>query len=224
MGMSASWIRVLRAAVFAALSVTLATGAHVLLSGAPLPLPTVALVAAGVFAVAVLLAGDRERGFWPIAGLLLPLHLAADTVFTSGQATCYGPGGGPVTGPLRLLGLDLICGGGDLGAPLARLTASGAGPLTASPWLLLAAHLAVGLLAAGWLRCGEAALARLLRAAVAAGFRPLLLAVAARVDRRPARRPLPRATGANRPAPALPALAHSVLRRGPPAARRYAPA
>ncbi|TDC10584.1 hypothetical protein E1265_31120 [Streptomyces sp. 8K308] len=224
MGISASWIRVLRAAVFAALCVTLATGAHVLLSGAPLPLPTVALVAAGVFAVTLLLAGDRERGFWPIAGLLVPLQLAADTVFTAGQATCYGPGGGPVTGPLRLLGVDLFCGGGDLGAPLAGLAVSGPGPLTASPWLLLAAHLAVGLLAAGWLRGGEAALARLLRATMAATFRPLLLAVAAVAAPRPARRPLPHPIEGERPAPALPVLAHSVLRRGPPAAPRYAPA
>ncbi|GAB2871111.1 hypothetical protein [Streptomyces mayteni] len=223
MGISASWIRVLRAAVFAALCVTLATGAHVLLSGAPLPLPTVAVVAAAVFAVALLLAGDRERGFWPIAGLLVPLHLAADTLFTTGQATCYGPSGGPITGPLRLLGLDLVCAGGDLGAPLARLTAGGEGPLTASPWLLLAAQVAVGLLAADWLAGGEAALARLARAAVAATFRPLLLAVAAVVLWRPARRPLPRSFRTDRAAPALPVLAHSVLRRGPPAAPRYAP-
>ena len=69
--------RALRAALFTVLAVTLSTTSHVLLSGAPLPLPTVALVGATVFALAWSLAA-RERGFGRIAALLVPLELAAD--------------------------------------------------------------------------------------------------------------------------------------------------
>ncbi len=103
---------------------------------------------------------------------------------TTGRHACYGQAGGPVTGPLRSVGVDLLCGGGSVGTPLARMTAHGgraaaypAGvhgvPGTALPWLLLAAHVAAGLLAALWLRRGEAAAARLLRAAATGAFRPL---------------------------------------------------
>ncbi|MDT0309194.1 hypothetical protein RM780_19825 [Streptomyces sp. DSM 44917] len=216
---SFSGIRVARAAVFAALTVTLSAGAHVLLSGTPLPLPAVAAVTAAVFALAWSLAGEHERGYRAIAALLLPLQLGADTVFTTGQETCYGPGGGPVTGPLRLMGVDLLCAGGDVGTPLAGLAAPHQAADPAGPWLLLSAHLVAGLAAAAWLRCGERALARLLRSAAAATFRPLLLAVAALGAARAAhpapRLPRPRASRAA--LPGLPLLSHSVLRRGPPA-------
>jgi len=220
MGIPDTGIRTVRAAVFTALCVTLSAGAHVLLTGNPLPYPPLILVSTAVFAAAFALAG-RERGYWSVAGLLVPLELAADTVFTTGQDACYGQAGGPVAGPLRSLGVDLLCAGGDLGTPLARMTASAAPPLSAAthpaaPWLLLAAHVAVGLTAAAWLRRGDAALTRLLRAAAAALFRPLLLVAAvcrpaagpAGRGIRPALRATPRHT--------LPLLTHSVVRRGPP--------
>ncbi len=121
MDISAAHLRALRAALFTALCVTLSSASHVLLSRMPLPLTTVAALSAAVFALAYALAG-RERGYWRIAALLLPLELAADTVFSLGQHTCYGQGGGPVTGPLRSLGVDLLCGGGEVGAPLVRLS------------------------------------------------------------------------------------------------------
>jgi hypothetical protein len=226
--MGAAGIRTARAAVFTALCVTLSAGAHVLLSGSPVPLPPLVAISAGVFLLAFALAG-RERGFTRIASLLIPLELAADTVFTTGQHACYGRAGGPVAGPLRSVGLDLLCGGGSVGTPLARMAArggeSGALPVGAHsalgpavPWLLLAAHICVGLLAAAWLRRGEAALAGLLRAVAATAFRPLRLAVA--VCRTspgatgPA--PAPRTSPVRTPA-ALPLLTHSVHRRGPPA-------
>ncbi|MQY15883.1 hypothetical protein SRB5_60750 [Streptomyces sp. RB5] len=212
-------IRAVRAALFTALCVVLSAGAHVLLSAAPLPAVTVGWLTAGVFALAFALAGTRERGFLRIAALLVPLELAADTVFTTGQHACYGASGGPIAGTLRSLGVDLLCGGGDLGTPLARMTARGDSLLTAgavSPWLLLAAHLAVGLVGAAWLARGEAALAGLARAAAVMAFRPLLLAVAA-VRTRPAVRPC---TTWRTPAPAAPSrlalLSHSLARRGPP--------
>ncbi|MFF8828985.1 hypothetical protein [Streptomyces sp. NPDC015131] len=218
---SGTRLRWLRAAFFTALVVTLSVASHVLLSGVPLPPATVAGVAAAVFGVAYALAG-AERGFWGIAGLLVPLELAADTVFTAGQHVCYGPAGGPVAGPLRSVGVDVLCGGA-VGTPLPGVVApeSGAAALLRSPdpalpWLLLAAHVAVGLLASAWLRRGESALAGLVRSVAALAFRPLLLAVAAvrAADGRGARR-LPRTAAAPRPSRTR-LLVHSVGRRGPP--------
>ncbi|WP_344368366.1 hypothetical protein, partial [Streptomyces indiaensis] len=163
-------LRAVRAALFTAVVVTLSTASHVLLSGAPLPVSTVAAVAAAVFVIAFALAG-RERSFGRIAALLIPLELAADTVFTTGQHACYGRAGGPVAGPLRSVGLDVLCGG-EVGTPLARMAgATGSDRLAvavahadpATAWLLLGAHIGVGLVAAVWLRRGADALAQLLR-------------------------------------------------------------
>lgn len=223
MDMASIQLRALRAALFTTLVVALSVASHVLLSGVPLPLATVVPVAAGVFAVAYALAG-RERGFGPIAGLLVPLELAADTLFTSGQVACYGPAGGPVAGSLRAVGFDVdaLCGGA-LGAPLPGVAVPGSGtaaallssPDPSVPWLLLAAHVVVGLTAAAWLRGGERALARLLAAAVALAFRPLLLVAAffrvVGTAPRRAGRPVdrPRRSRAR-------LLVHSVGRRGPP--------
>ncbi|MGW2112835.1 hypothetical protein, partial [Streptomyces sp. NPDC001948] len=204
MDISGKQLRVVRAALFTALVVTLSVASHVLLSQVPLPLTAVALLAGAVFAVAYALAG-RERGFGAIAGLLVPLELAADTVFTTGQHVCYGAAGGPIAGPLRSVGVDVLCGGA-VGAGAARAGAEAdpfasvadaghttaallASPGPAVPWLLLAAHVSVGLLAAAWLRRGESALAGLLEAAAVLAFRPLLVAVAVvGTARRPARR------------------------------------
>ncbi|KUL25279.1 hypothetical protein [Streptomyces regalis] len=233
MDISGIQLRAVRAALFTALVVTLSTASHVLLSRVPLPLSTVAVVAAAVFVVAFALAG-RERSFGRIAALLIPLELAADTVFTTGQHVCYGEAGGPVAGPLRSVGFDVLCGDNTaVGAPLARVTGTAgdrlalllahSGPSTTA-WLLLGAHVGVGLLAAAWLHRGERALAQLLRAVTATTFRPLLLAVAA-VTVRPApavrrpRRPVRRtATALDR------ILVHSLGRRGPPCSLAFASA
>ncbi|WP_328315244.1 hypothetical protein OG432_26300 [Streptomyces sp. NBC_00442] len=217
MDISGTQLRAARAALFTALVVTLSAASHVLLSRVALPLSLVAGAAGTVFVIAYALAG-RERGFGAIAGTLVPLELAADTVFTTGQHVCYGPAGGPVAGALRAVGVDVLCGGGTLGAVPAPANAAAllTHPGPAVPWLLLAAHLSVGLLAALWLRRGEAALARLLRAAGARAFRPLLVAVAvvrAADDgvRGPAR------SAHHGPGPSRTRLlVHSVARRGPP--------
>lgn len=214
-------LRGLRAAIITALVVTLSAASHVLLSRAPLPLTTIALVSAGVFAVVFALSG-RERGFWRIAGLVVPLELAADTVFTTGQHVCYGPAGGPVSGSLRSVGFDVLCGG-SLSTPLPGVTAPDTGaaallnsPDPALPWLLLAAHVSVGLLAAAWLRRGEAALAALVRTVGTLAFRPLLLAVAAvRTAHHSVRRGARPVLGRPRTSRAR-LLVHSVGRRGPP--------
>ncbi|GAB3113868.1 hypothetical protein GCM10027160_18630 [Streptomyces calidiresistens] len=223
MDASDTGIRSVRAAVFAAMCLAPSIGAHVLLTGRPLPVGTVVGVALAVFVLAWLLAG-RERGFLRIAALLVPLELSADALFTSGQAACFEEhgraAGTALGGPLRLAGIDLMCAGGELGTPLARWAA---GAETAvhpvAPWILLAAHVGIGLGAAAWLRCGEAALARLLAAAVAAGFRPLSLA------RTLLRAPLPADAGAPGPLTRTPfrvlpptgrPAGDPVSRRGPP--------
>ncbi|MFB7516058.1 hypothetical protein [Streptomyces sp. NPDC056144] len=220
--MAGTQLRVLRAAFFTALVVTLSVASHVLLSGAPLPVGTVVPVAAGVFAVAYLLAG-RERGLGPIAGLLVPLELAADTLFTSGQAVCYGAAGGPVAGSLRAMGVDVLCGGA-IGTPLpgvadpasARVTALLDSPDPSVPWLLLLAHVGVGFGAACWLRGGERALARLLGAVEAFAFRPLLLVAA--FFRGVGTAPAGAGRAVVRPRISRTRLlVHSVGRRGPPA-------
>ncbi|CAM5237445.1 Integral membrane protein OS=Streptomyces sp. ACT-1 OX=1609288 GN=SACT1_5753 PE=4 SV=1 [Streptomyces griseus subsp. griseus] len=112
-----------------------------------------------------------------------------------------------------------------MGTPLAGVAGAGdraaallARPGPAVPWLLLVAHVAVGLLAAAWLRRGEAALAGLLRTAALLAFRPLLIAVTmVRADIRAAAR---RSRPVGRPHPPLTArlLVHCVGRRGPPLA------
>ncbi|MBQ1159190.1 hypothetical protein KBZ21_13860 [Streptomyces sp. A73] len=236
--MGATGTRATRAVLFTALCVTLSSGAHVMLSGSPVPLRPFLVVSAAIFCLAFALAG-RERSFARIAALLIPLELAADTVFTTGQHACYGQTGGPVTGPLRSVGVDLLCGGGSVGTPLARMAARGgeAGayppgvhgvPGAALPWLLLAAHVGVGLLAALWLRRGEAALARLLRTTAATAFRPLRAAVAVcrtfRASRKTTGPALPRRAPSASGPRALPLLTHSVHRRGPPALTAVAPA
>ncbi|MFI8303326.1 hypothetical protein ACIF80_07740 [Streptomyces sp. NPDC085927] len=230
MDISGAPLRAVRAALFTTVVVTLSAASHVLLSGAPLPLSTVTVIAGAVFVLAYALAG-RQRSFGRIAALLVPLELAADTVFTTGQHVCYGPMGGPVTGPLRSVGFDLLCGDGTgVGTPLARVTGTAAdggdrfagllaqaGPATA--WLLLGAHIGIGLFAAAWLHRGERALAQLLGAVTATAstaVRPLLLAVAAVTVRRapkvrrPARPDHRTITAVDR------FLVHFLGRRGPP--------
>ncbi|MEU4727911.1 hypothetical protein [Streptomyces sp. NPDC023588] len=229
MDISGVGLRGLRAALFSAFVVLLSAGSHVLMSGVALPPALVGGAFASVFALAYALAG-RERGFGPIAGLLVPLELAADTAFTSGQHLCYGPAGGPVSGTLRAMGLDALCGGTPVGGPLSEVAGPPADPaaLLASPgpwapWLLLAAHVSVGLFAAGWLRHGERALGRLLRAVAAFAFRPLLLAVTAGAVARGWTRRVPRPAAAGAGARTR-FPAHSVGRRGPPVHGAFASA
>ncbi|MCA1220516.1 hypothetical protein [Streptomyces sp. 8L] len=227
MDISATRLRAARAALFTALVVTLSAGSHVLLSRSPLPLSVLGVLTAAVFCVAYALAG-RERGYWGIAALLVPLELAADTVFTTGQQVCYGPVGGPVTGSLRSVGFDVLCGH-PVGAHLPGVGAMDApqGPAAAFlassdrpwlPWLLLAVHVSVGLLAAAWLRRGERAVSGLFLTVAVFAFRPLLLAVRAATRGaygapRASHRRATRAPGAR----ATRLLVHSVGRRGPPA-------
>lgn len=222
-------LRALRAALFAALCVTLSSTSHVLMAKVPLPLPAVGGAFAAVFALAYLVTSRPECGFWTLAGLMVPLELALDTLLTTGQQACYGPAGGPVTGSWRSFNEAVLCHGGHVGrlgpqhgalsaVPGSAEATAAVASAGALPWLLLAGHVSMGLLAAFWLRRGESAAHRLLRAAVLTAFRPLLLAVAA-VRAGLAvlpRRVLPASRTAAAGQPAARWLHHAVVRRGPP--------
>jgi hypothetical protein len=214
-------LALVRALVFTLLAVVLSSGSHVLMTTEPLPWPTILAAGAGCFLLA-LLAGRRERSYAAIAALLMPLELGLDTLFTDGQAQCYqATGGGPLLGPWHSVN-TLICGSSSP-TPVLHTTAGGF-----SPWLVLAAHLLVGLVAAWWLSRGETAAFRLVRALgplvllVAAPLRRALrLALAALLTPGPQSRPrrrLPLRTTL----PASPLLRHSLARRGPPSAPRTA--
>ena len=213
---------------------TLSAGSHVLLSRVPLPLATVAAVSAAVFVVAYALAG-RERGFGPIAGLLVPLELAADTVFTTGQHVCYGPAGGPVAGSAaRGRAWTCCAAAAPVGGPLAGVAGPAARPRRhcwppAGPCAALAAARRPrrrsdcspppGCAAASgrWAGCCGAVAAFALPAAAARGRRGR-----PRPPRPVRRRPRPRAARA--PAARTRLLVHSVGRRGPPRSAAPSPA
>lgn len=201
-------LRLVRAALFTALCVTLSATSHVLLSQDPLPSAMLAVAAVGVFAAAFLLAG-RERAFWQIAALLIPVELAVDFLFTKGQDSCYGASGGPLAGSWRSV-TGFVCGDPATAATAVELPGG-----FVSPWLLLAAHVLVGLLATWWLRRGEAAAHRLLRTLTAYAAAPLRLVFAA-VPATPEIASPARRDGQVFPSPAEEAFRHSVVRRGPP--------
>ncbi|WP_019359984.1 hypothetical protein [Streptomyces sp. AA1529] len=113
-------LRLLRAAVFAAVCVTVSAAGHVLAAGTVLPFGTLALGFGCVFAVAVALAG-RERSLPGIAGLLALGQVALHLVFSMGShrlhagAAATAPAA-PQPGGIRALAGTLLCHGG--GAPL----------------------------------------------------------------------------------------------------------
>ncbi|WP_380283804.1 hypothetical protein [Kitasatospora purpeofusca] len=206
--------RTLRAAIFAALLVLLAGLGQVLVTGRPLPLGTLALAGAAVFAVAFALAG-RERGYRAVVAVFLPLELGLSALFGFAQSTC------PSLPPGTARGLEpLLCGGGSLGGLLLGHGLSRPAGLA----VLLLLHTALALAAAAWLRSADAALCGLARSvrilgdfaqrfAAAAGRRLLLLA--APLPARPvARVPFPRASRVRVPAESV--VLRPAVRRGPP--------
>ncbi|MEU6237289.1 hypothetical protein [Kitasatospora sp. NPDC047058] len=206
--------RTLRAAVFAALVVLLAGLGQVLVTGRPLPLGTLAVAGAAVFAVAFALAGT-ERRYPAVAAVFLPLELGLSALFDLAQTSC------PSLPPGSARGFEpLLCGGGSLGG---FLLGHEAGRSTGV--LLLALHTVIALAAAFWLRRADAALTGLTRSIRilgdfaqrfpgAAGHLRLLLA--APVPARPVVRvPFPRASRIRVPAGDV--LLGPAVRRGPPA-------
>ncbi|MFC1434171.1 hypothetical protein ACEZDB_26330 [Streptacidiphilus sp. N1-3] len=218
-------LRVVRAAVFAGVSLSLSAGGQLLVTGAPLPVATVLWAGLAVFLLALLLAAG-ERGYLRIAAVLAPLELVLNATFNLGQASC-GPGVPPTTSGRSLNGLPdlLLCGGGQLHGPTAAWAGPGPGlphltlPPAPSAWqfsLLLAVHLLAALLAALWLRRGEAAVFRTLRAVAAFATAPLRVLFAVLV-------PLVQTAGVGQPpAPRRSqpgpqqVLLRTARRRGPP--------
>lgn len=102
-------LRLLRAAVFTAVCVTLSAAGHTLASGGQGVAPgSVVIACAGVFAVAVPLAG-RERSLPGIAALLAVGQIVLHAVFSCGQqaAAHRGPGGAGI----REFAGRLLCNG-----------------------------------------------------------------------------------------------------------------
>ncbi|GAA1992161.1 hypothetical protein [Kitasatospora viridis] len=244
----AGWdLRLLRAVPFAAVCTLIAALGHHLAQGCPVAPRTVALGFTAVLLPSAALGG-RERSLAGIAGALgigqLGLHLLFHTV---GQAATAGTGG--LT--LDQLAGRLVCNdmpgmrgmlppGTD---PAALVGAAGldphavaaAAPMAHGPWWLfgltpamLLGHLLAAVVAGWWLRCGEAALWRLVRSAGRAAreltrwtaplYRALAL-LAALLRGLTAERPRPvRRRPERHRLPVAVVLRHSVVRRGPPAA------
>ncbi|SEM35111.1 hypothetical protein [Streptacidiphilus jiangxiensis] len=220
-------IRLLRAAVFAALSVLLPTGARLAVTGEPVPVD-VALLAFGGCLLTALVVFRGERRYGAIALTMLPLQLAMNALFNAGQQSCPPTSG---TGPALHGWNVLACGGGSIRPGLLGLTEQAPRALIAltggQALLLLALHLLLALAAAWWLRRGEAALSALLgaaaltlRPALRPGVRALLRRLAAPLAL-PEAPPCPPVTS-RRPTVLGPqdALPRTAPRRGPPALAR----
>ncbi|GAA2827831.1 hypothetical protein GCM10010441_60280 [Kitasatospora paracochleata] len=202
--------RALRAAVFTALAVPLAALGQVVITGRALPLTLVAAASLAVFLLALVLDGARHR-FLQVSAVLVPVELLLNTVFNLGQDACT------TAAPSHGVNL-LVCGGDSVGG--SSLFADWTGRSTGSLQLLvLAVHLVLALVAAAWLRLGQAALTgvgeavRALHSLLPAPWRALLLSA---VPACPAAlRPAPeRAEAALRPQAVL---LTPAPRRGPPA-------
>jgi hypothetical protein len=218
-------VRAMRAAVFAGVSLALSAGGQVLVTHAPLPFATVLWAWLAVFALALLLTG-AERGFARIAAVLVPLELALNAMFNLGQQSC-GPAvpTTPSTGLVGGLPTLLLCGRGSVPVHTA---AAGSGPLgglfrltlPADPtaWqfsLLLVVHLMAALLAAAWLRRGEAAVFRTLLAVALSATAPLRVLFAVLTPPVQAGVAIPAAPRRSQPGPQQ-VLLRTARRRGPP--------
>ncbi|MGW7514740.1 hypothetical protein ACWGJ2_04020 [Streptomyces sp. NPDC054796] len=126
-------LRLLRAAVFTAVCVALSAAGHVLVGGRVVPLWSLGLGCAVVFAVAAPLAG-RERSLPGIAALLAVGQLALHTLFACGRQpvprASSGSGGAGSDGGVVALAEKLLCNehaAGSLSESEARRVVSDAG-------------------------------------------------------------------------------------------------
>ncbi|MEU3182945.1 hypothetical protein ABZ707_01835 [Streptomyces sp. NPDC006923] len=206
-------MRALRAAVFAAVCVTLAAVGHSFTSGHEIPFGAL-WTAFGVTGGGAWLAGGRRRGASTIGAALLAVQGALHLIFAGTLPYGLFP---------RRHGPH---GDGALGMRMDPAMTMGAGPgpdpavaVLDGPVGMVAAHLLAAAVCALWLARGEAALFRLARAAGALAFIPLrLLLTGVRLPAPPG----PARTGPASPAPRRAAgvvLAHTLSRRGPPAPR-----
>ncbi|MEU9749784.1 hypothetical protein [Streptomyces niveus] len=202
-------MRALRAAILAAVCVTLAAVGHSSASTHELPLGVLAL-AFGVIAGLSWLAGGRRRGVGFIAPAVLTAQAALHVTFAAAGTHGAMPSAGHGHA-LADMG-ETGAGTGAEGVVGAVLTAVG----DTSPGML-AAHLLAGAVCALWLARGEAAFFRLAETVAAFAFTPLglLLAAPRPLAVPPPVRPRHRTRAPHPPRGTV--LAHAVSRRGPPA-------
>jgi hypothetical protein len=241
-------LRVLRAAVFAAVCVVLAAAGHALASCATIPLWSLGAGFVAVFAVAAALAG-RERSLAGIAALLALGQTVLHTLFGLGQ---HGTGTAAASEALDAALVEraarLVCGAtaatispaqaqriladAGLGSHTthhpadAMSTAAGSSAAMLPSLPMLLGHV-LAAVAAGWvLRHGDLALLRLAR--LSAGTTPVRSLRAASALARTLGSGLrgtpdpalrtPRTAADAVPEPRTAALQHAVIRRGPPSA------
>ncbi|MEV4995142.1 hypothetical protein [Streptomyces niveus] len=204
-------MRALRAAILAAVCVTLAAVGHSSASTHELPLGVLALAFA-VIAGLSWLAGGRRRGVGFIGPAVLTAQAALHVTFAAAGAHGAMPSAGHGHAQADMGETGTGAGAGAEGAVGAVLTAVG----DTSPGML-AAHLLAGAVCALWLARGEAAFFRLAETVAAFAFTPLglLLAAPRPLAVPPPVRPRHRTRAPHRPRGTV--LAHAVSRRGPPA-------
>lgn len=230
--------RAVRAAMFAAVCVSLAVVGHVAMSGTGLSTPVLTLAAAGVTATGWLVAG-RERGHFSVISLTLAVQACLHVTFTAAQSYRPAPSAispqqwarlflcGNATPQQTRRAYDVAVGSGmthGMHMPAAQDsmdTSSGMGGVhhmggmagTAS-WGMLAAHGAAALLCGLWLAQGEQVAFRLLRLFAERAFAPLRLILAVSPLPAACLRPRDPAATARRLRSRLPVHALSI--RGPP--------
>ncbi|MGW7141216.1 hypothetical protein [Streptomyces xanthophaeus] len=237
-------MRVIRAAMFAAVCVTLGAVGHSSMSGADIPFPGL-LAAFGVTCALAWLGAGRRRGPAGITAAVLLVQGVLHLVFSgsgaahAGHAPAALPASAsapdPVHGHHHMTGADptaMPAPPGTAGMPgMADVPAMAdmpgmadlAGAAGHGGAGMIAAHVLAGLFCALWLARGEAAVFRLtgiLGTAALLAARPLTRALALVRARTAA--PLPPAPRAGRPVRVRPRRlrgavhAHAVVRRGPP--------
>ncbi|WP_405898964.1 hypothetical protein OG242_16935 [Streptomyces sp. NBC_00727] len=232
--------RVVRAAMFAVVSVTLAATGHVLMSEAPLPFW---VLATGFLALAVpgWWFAARERGPWVVTALAVLTQGVLHNAFASAQSALgtagtggtpaaamggmdhmagmrHAPMGDAMAGVHHMAGMDHVVGTGHASA----VGAMSSGPMAhaghhlggMSSTGMLAAHVLAALVCGIWLARGERAAFQVLRAFAGRLLAPLRPLCTAPLPA-PRRRLRPRRGLSDRPTPGL-RCARARDRRGPP--------
>ncbi|WP_431040935.1 hypothetical protein ACQUSR_02920 [Streptomyces sp. P1-3] len=210
-------VRLVRAALFAAVCVLLAAAGHAAASGHHIPLSAL-LATFAVTGVAAWLAGGRRRGVLAIGGGLLAVQGGLHLIFSGGQRAVAHAEHAAHAAPVRHAA-EYAAHHATRPPRAASLADSAETAMCATGYgsaAMLTLHLLAALLCALWLWRGEAAFFQLLRCVRALAFAPLSLAMAAirRWATPPAVRPPARYTGGGRPRSVL--LGHVLSRRGPP--------
>ncbi|MBC9712379.1 hypothetical protein H9Y04_07315 [Streptomyces sp. TRM66268-LWL] len=199
-------IRALRAALFAAVAVTLAGVGHSSMSDHELPLSSL-LLAFAVLTAGAWCASGRRRGLLSIGVGMVAVQTVLHGIFAVTGAHSAASAN-PHAEHLQPPGTSAAPGMAAETTLLDALTHGSAG--------MLAVHLAAAVLCALWIARGEAAFFQLLETVAAFAFTPLRLLlsfVRLPATPRPAQRRRPRRTRAR---PRIAVLAHAVIRRGPP--------